>query len=143
MFWSTVWRIIVVPIAFIISALFTGLVLVTLGLEGVTHAFHSQTMDEADSVFAIFDIVTQGVLIASGLSILPALLIVLVGEVVRIRSSLYYIIGGGAALVAMPMLVNFGQSSTFVLPSPAIWQVFATAGFAGGFVYWLLAGRRA
>ena len=24
-----------------------------------------------------------------------------------------------------------------------IWQVFATAGFAGGLVYWLVAGRRA
>jgi hypothetical protein len=24
-----------------------------------------------------------------------------------------------------------------------VWQVLATAGFAGGFVYWLLAGRTA
>ena len=27
--------------------------------------------------------------------------------------------------------------------SPVVWQVLATAGFAGGFVYWLLAGRTA
>lgn len=26
---------------------------------------------------------------------------------------------------------------------PALWQVFATAGFAGGLIYWLLAGRNA
>jgi hypothetical protein len=30
-----------------------------------------------------------------------------------------------------------------VLPDPIVWQVFATAGFAGGFVYWLIAGRNA
>lgn len=142
MFWSTVWRIIVVPVAFVISALFAGLVLVTLGMERVTHAVHGQHMDETDSVVAMFDLVTQGAILASGLTILPAFLIVLIGEVARIRSSLYYIIGGGVALVAVPLLAHFG-SAGLVLPSPAVWQVFATAGFAGGFVYWLLAGRRA
>jgi hypothetical protein len=143
MFWSTLWRIIVVPVAFVISGLVAGLVLVTLGLERVTHAFHGQAMDEADSVFAIFDFVGQGVILASSLTIIPALIIVLIGEVARIRSSLYYIVGGGAALAAVPLLTQFGQSAAFVLPSPAVWQVFATAGFAGGFIYWLLAGRRA
>jgi len=143
MFWSTLWRIIVVPIAFVISGLMAGLVLVTLGLERVTHTLHGQSMEEADSVFAIFDFVSQGVILASGLSILPALIVVLIGEVARIRSSLYYIVGGGAALAAVPLLAHFGQSASLVLPSPTVWQVFATAGFAGGFVYWLLAGRRA
>jgi len=143
MFWSTIWRIIVVPVAFVISALIAGLVLVTLGLERVTHAIHGRPMDDADSVFAMFDLLGQGVLLASGLTILPALIIVLVGEVARIRSALYYTIGGGVALVAVPMLAHFGQSAALVLPSPAVWQVFATAGFAGGFIYWLLAGRRA
>lgn len=143
MFWSTLWRIIVVPVAFVISGLVAGLVLVTLGLERVTHAFHGQAMDEADSVFAIFDFVGQGVILASSLTIIPALIIVLIGEVARIRSSLYYIVGGGAALAAVPLFTQFGQSAAFVLPSPAVWQVFATAGFAGGFIYWLLAGRRA
>ena len=142
MFWSTLWRVIVVPVAFVISALFAGLVLVTLSMERITHAFHGQHMDEADSVVAMFDLVMQGAILASGLTILPAFLIVLIGEVARIRSSLYYIVGGGVALVAVPLLAHFG-SAGLVLPSPAVWQVFATAGFAGGFVYWLLAGRRA
>jgi len=142
MFWSTLWRIIVVPVAFLISALIAGLVLVTLGMERITHAFHGQEMDDPDSMVAIFDLVTEGAILASGLTILPALLIVLIGEVARIRSSLYYIIGGGLALVAVPMLAQF-SSAGLVLPSPVVWQVFATAGFAGGFVYWLLAGRRA
>ncbi|MCL4767822.1 MAG: hypothetical protein KJZ80_16465 [Hyphomicrobiaceae bacterium] len=143
MFWSTLWRIIVVPVAFAISGLFAALVLVTLGLERVTHAFHGEGMDEADSVFAVFDLVSQGVVLASGLTILPALIVVLVGEVARIRSALYYIVGGGAALAAVPLLSQLGYSAGVVLPSATVWQVFATAGFGGGFIYWLLAGRRA
>lgn len=143
MFWSTLWRIIVVPVAFLISAMIAGLVLFTLGLERVTHAVYGQQMDDPDSVFAIFDLLTQGVILASGLTILPALIIVLVGEVARIRSALYYTIGGGLALAAVPMLAHFGQSAALVLPSPVVWQVFATAGFTGGFIYWMLAGRRA
>ena len=143
MFWSTLWRIFVVPVAFVISGLMAGLVLLTLGLERVTHAFHGQALDEVDSVFAIFDFVGQGFILASGLTILPALIVVLIGEIARIRSALYYIVGGGAALAAIPLLSHFGQSAAFVLPNPAVWQVFATAGFAGGFIYWLIAGRRA
>jgi hypothetical protein len=29
------------------------------------------------------------------------------------------------------------------VPPAALWQVLATAGFAGGIVYWLIAGRTA
>ena len=36
-----------------------------------------------------------------------------------------------------------GQGGAIASPEALVWQVFATAGFAGGFVYWLLAGRNA
>lgn len=143
MFWSTLWRIIVVPVAFLVAALFTTFVLFTLSMERVTHAIHGQNFDETDSVFAFIDLVGQGIVLASGVTILPALVVVLIGEISRIRSALYYILGGGVALVAVPLLARFGQSGDLVLPNPVVWQVFATAGFAGGFIYWLMAGRRA
>jgi len=142
MVWSTIWRIIVVPIAFVISGLISLFVLITLGLERITHAFHDAPMDEPDTVLAVFDLVTQGAILASGLTILPAFLVVVIGEVARIRSAVYYIFGGGLALIAVPVLAQVGTVGV-VWPSPVVWQVFATAGFAGGFVYWLLAGRRA
>nr|PZN86132.1 MAG: hypothetical protein DIU57_05145 [Pseudomonadota bacterium] len=142
MVWPTIWRIVVVPIAFIISGLISLFVLVTLGLERITHAFHDAPMDEPDTVLAFFDLLTQGAILASGLTILPAFLVVVIGEVARIRSAVYYILGGGLGLVAMPFLAQVGTAG-MAWPSPAVWQVFATAGFAGGFVYWLLAGRRA
>ena len=143
MFWSTVWRMIVVPFSFLIAALFTAFVLVTLGMERVTQAVHGKNLDETDSFFAIIDLVGQGVVLASGVTLLPAIAVVLIGEISRIRSAVYYILGGGAALVSVPLLARFGQSGDLVLPNPVFWQVFATAGFAGGFIYWLMAGRRA
>jgi hypothetical protein len=66
-----------------------------------------------------------------------------VGEVGRIRSSLYYVIGGGVALATVPLMARLGQPLTVLDLSPVVWQVLATAGFAGGFVYWLIAGRNA
>ena len=47
----------------------------------------------------------------------------------------------GRAVV--PMLSRLGQPMSVLELSPVVWQVLATAGFAGGFVYWLLAGRNA
>jgi hypothetical protein len=65
------------------------------------------------------------------------------GEVLRIRSWIYYVLAGGASLAAIPLLV---ASSSADVPSIATSQymaVFVAAGFAGGFIYWLLAGCRA
>lgn len=143
MFWSTLWRVIVVPIAFLVSAAFTLFVVFTLGMERITQAVHGKAPEGTDSIAALIDLVWQGYILASGLTLLPALAVVLVGEVGRIRSVVYYIMGGGAALAAIPLLARLGQGQELVLPAPVVLQVLATAGFAGGFVYWLLAGRRA
>jgi hypothetical protein len=73
----------------------------------------------------------------------PAILVVIVGEVARVRSALYYVAAGGAALAIVPFLTRLEQPATALALAPAVWQVLATAGFAGGFVYWLIAGRNA
>jgi hypothetical protein len=137
---KTIGRMIWVPIAVLLAAIASLAVLLTLGLETVTHAVHR--LDEADTIEAAYDIFWQGTIIASGATIIPALLVVIAGEVARIRSWLYYVIGGGAALTIIPLLART-DASTMTYSLPALWHVFATAGFAGGFVYWLLAGRNA
>jgi hypothetical protein len=68
---------------------------------------------------------------------------VIVGEVARIRGAMYYVIGGGVALALVPLMSRFGEPLTVLDLSSVVWQVLATAGFAGGFAYWLLAGRNA
>ena len=90
-----------------------------------------------------FDLLRLAATFASVQTLLPALLLVIVGEVARIRSALYYVIGGGATLAVVPLMARLGEPLTVLDLSPVVWQVLATAGFAGGFVYWLLAGRNA
>lgn len=143
MFWSTLGRMIVVPVAFLIAMSATFLVLLSLGYERIVHA--TVGTSGFDGLEAILDMIGHGALIASSLTILPALALVVIGEVARIRSALYYVLGGGAAMAAIPLLARFGQQATAGAadPSSGLWQVFATAGFAGGLVYWLLAGRNA
>lgn len=137
----SIWRVIVVGFAVLVSLMITAAVLLTLGLERVTQAMQGRdviVMDgAADGVFALMRL-------TSAFTILPALALVIVGEVARIRSVLYYVIGGGAAMAAIPLLARFGPASAASGGSSLlVWQVFATAGFAGGLAYWVLAGRRA
>jgi hypothetical protein len=139
--WRTLGRLVLVPLGFLLAALAAVFVLVTLGLERVTVAMHGRGA-EPDVAAALLDLLTEGILLASALTIVPAVVVVVVGEVARIRSLIYYLVGGGAALVAVPLLARFGEASPG-LPATAWWQVFATAGFAAGFVYWLIAGRTA
>jgi hypothetical protein len=108
MFWSTLGRMIVIPIAFVIAAMVAILVLLSLGYERIVQAMATSGTDIFE---AVFDLIGHGAIIANGLTILPALALVIIGEVVRIRSALYYILGGGVALAAIPLLARFGQQA--------------------------------
>lgn len=74
------------------------------------------------------------------LTSLPALLAVIAGEILGIRSWIYYVLAGGASLAVIPFMAGQPEAGP---PAAAYTTLFAAAGFAGGFVYWLLAGRRA
>ena len=135
-------RIILLPIAFVLAAMATLFVVFSLGQERVVQAISARGPDEVP-VDAIMDVLALALRFASVHTLVPALLLVIVGEAARIRSAVYYIVGGGVALAIVPLLTRAGQPATVLELAPAVWQVLATAGFAGGFVYWLLAGRNA
>jgi hypothetical protein len=135
-------RIIMVPLGFILAALTTLFVIVSLGQERIVQAMTGRNPDEA-TIGAAFDLGRLALALLSVQTLLPALLLVIVGEVARIRGAMYYVIGGGVALALVPLLARLGEPGTVLGLAPAVWQVLATAGFAGGFVYWLLAGRNA
>lgn len=130
-----------VPLAFLLGTVAALFILFTLGMEKITHVLAGRAI-EADAS-QIFEFMRQASALASAATIVPAILLVIVGEVARIRSSAYYILGGGAALCALPLMAMAGSLSSDLSPLGTLWTVFATAGFAGGFVYWLLAGRNA
>ena len=80
-------------------------------------------------------------LVTPALTALPGLVLAVIGEVFAIRSFLYYVVAGGLALAAIPLLAASGGSPS--VPSADYMTIFASAGFAGGAVYWLIAGRNA
>jgi len=134
--------LIVIPFALLMATLATVFVIVTLGMERVTAFLHLNPIDSQDPerIFAAMD---QGLMLLASITFIPALLIVIVGEIARIRSWVYYVAGGGLALAAIPLLARYGQYGAGSGPEVGVWQVLATAGFAGGLVYWLIAGRNA
>ena len=143
MFWKTTGRIlIVIPFALLLAAAAVLFVFVTLGLERVTAFLHTNPIGD-QNVDTLFAMMNQGMVLVASMTIIPALLIIIVGEVARIRSLAYYVVGGGLALAAVPLLARMGQGDAIASSEQLVWQVFATAGFAGGFVYWLIAGRNA
>ncbi len=135
-------RLFMVPFGFILAALAALAMLLSIGLERATHAVHGGTVD-LTQWSQVLDLARGFYGLASAATIVPALLLVIIGEVTRIRSSIYYILGGGAALSALPLLARAGSLGRDLSQIGLIWQVFATAGFVGGLIYWLVAGRRA
>lgn len=136
MTWRLAGRLVIVPLAMLAAALAAGYVLFTLGMERITRAMHADVAGDG-GIMLLLEMTRQGFQLSRGLTVLPILAVVVIGEVARIRNSIYYILGGGASLAAIPLLSGGG------IPAGPLWQVLATAGFAGGLVYWMLAGRKA
>ena len=81
-----------------------------------------------------------GAIFVGGFSVLPMAVAIIASEVWRWRSIvIWLLIGGGLGLAAwlLPGAPAEGQRFDAYVP------VYLGAGFAGGLVYWLIAGRRA
>ena len=79
-------------------------------------------------------------------AILPAALLIVIAEAARLRSFLYYGVGG--ALVGLASYYGSDisvrlENTTDVAPVANALQLAAAAGIIGGLVYWLIAGRNA
>lgn len=136
---GAVGRLVVVATGFVTAVLMTAFVAFRLGIERVTGALHN----DQDPVGTVMEWVWHGANVSLYVALLLAIVVVIVGEVARIRSALFYIAGGGLAVAAAPLVLAV-QSTAPGQGLPAfIWQVLATAGFVGGGIYWLIAGRRA
>jgi hypothetical protein len=81
-------------------------------------------------------------LIVSAEGLLPAMLLIVLTEALRIRSSLFYAAAGGIGLVALYYGVGLAEREPNVLIGRDL-EIMAGAGIAAGFAYWLIAGRKA
>jgi hypothetical protein len=132
-------RVFVVGFAFLAAIVGAIVIVFQLGLERVTHVLHG----DSDPVMTVFDLVMLGLDVSFFLMLVLAILVVVTGEVARIRSVLFYIAGWGLAAAAAPLLLEAQRSSGAATLPAFVWQVFATAGFVGGAIYWFIAGRTA
>lgn len=140
------WRLIVVVVAFCMAALVALVVLFALGSMWVGDELRAAAPH--DPLFRHGGAAAFGALLFTGfvapsLTALPAIFAVVVGEVLSVRSWIYYLVTGGASLAAIPLLASTATNGPMALPAAEYVTIFATAGFAGGFIYWLLAGARA
>lgn len=146
-------RLLLVSFAFVLACIAAAFVIATLGMERFVTDVQFDRLRDIEDMSGVVRLMAQieqlavaGTLLF-GVSLLPAVLVVIVGEVARLRSALYYVAASGAALAALPLLAGFATSGLSVtqagLPPLTLVQVLATGGFAGGLVYWLVAGRNA
>lgn len=135
-------RIVLVLVAFIIAAIcaFSALIFFTSSmLNEVVFDRPPEYVDPyfiAD-YFAVLLLLGSGVMIASAVTVVA----VIVGEVANIRSWIYYVGISGLAFAATPIIAAYPGDIAF--PNSELLTMCASAGFVGGFVYWLLAGRSA
>lgn len=138
-------RIVMVPLGLVLAGLVAAFVIGSLGLERLTQEVHrgGDIVGAGGVVWGVLKNWGTFTRLVTALTIVPVLLLVIIGEVARLRSAMYYVLGGGLALGVIPLLARVEAGGTYQLPASVIWQVFATGGFAAGFVYWLIAGRSA
>jgi hypothetical protein len=141
---KTLMRGLVIAFGFVLGAFSALLALFALGTYWAGDAIRQSAPGDPviDLLAEPFAAVLFIGAVTPALTALPALVAAIAGEVLQIRSFTYYVVMGGLALAAIPLLVT-GQSGEFVAPSADYMTIFASAGFAGGFVYWLIAGRGA
>ena len=139
---STIARLIWVPIAFVLALIVGSFVIVTLGLERIT-AYANGFNDPDMTLEAGIQLLENSLVLAQAMTIVPAVAVILIAEIARIRSVYYYVVAGGFAAVSIPVLARLATVGPLELPAVAVWQVFAVGGFISGFAYWLLAGRNA
>jgi hypothetical protein len=143
---DTVLRGIWVILAFCLAAFAALAVLFALGAIWVGDELSAAVPHDPvlhQGAAPVFGVVLFAGTVAPALTSLPGLIAVVAGEVLRVRSWMYYVLAGGAALAAIPLLAGRQGSDFAAIASSQYMAIFLTAGFAGGFVYWLLAGRRA
>src|SRR6202140_4060220 len=95
-------------------------------------------------LLAVWAVVMVGAALIGGIAMMPALLVIALTEGFSWRSSLIYAALGGMLALSLSYGLDFaGYSGDPENSLVREREVLAAAGIAGGFVYWLLAGRKA
>jgi hypothetical protein len=135
-------RIIVIIFGLLVAIIVAGITLAIGIVLPELAAMDSDPIERVIFFFAAFFATALVVIFA----FLPAALVVAISEVLRMRSFIYYGVGG--ALVALASYYGSDisvqlENTTDVPPVANALQLAAAAGILGGLAYWLIAGRNA
>ena len=135
-------RIIMILFALILAIMAAGITL-AIGIIAPDWAGIDSDPVERLSFFIVSFFATSFV---GAVAILPATLLIVISEAARLRSFLFYGVGG--ALVGLASYYGSDisvrlENTTDVPPVANALQLAAAAGIIGGLVYWLVAGRNA
>jgi hypothetical protein len=133
-------RILMAFLAYILGCIAASIIL-TIGL--LNPEWDALTANGTSNV-VIWTAVTVGALYIGGAAFMPALLVIALTEGFAWRSIILYGALGGVLALSLSYGLDFagyggGPDGTF----PHEREIIAAAGIAGGFVYWLVAGRKA
>jgi len=98
------------------------------------------SMDAVLTLLEVFASLVGGFTLTAAL--IPAVMIIVLAEIMRLRSWMLYVLGGGVAM-GMAAAVQGMDFSLIDLAFPDFTLSLVSSGFVGGGIYWLLAGRRA
>jgi hypothetical protein len=139
---SLIGRIFVIFFALIAAIMVAGIVL-SIGLVAPEWPWLDSDPMERVMFFTVSFFATSYV---GATAFVPALLLILLAEIARLRSILYY----GVAGAIVGLASYFGsdielrlENTTDVAPAGNPLQLAAAAGIIGGLAYWLIAGRNA
>ena len=139
---SLIGRIIVIFFALIVAIMVAGITL-AIGIIAPDWPWLDSDPFERVAFFVVSFFATSFI---GATAFVPALLLIAVAEVMRLRSLLYY----AAAGAVVGLTSYFGsnvelrlENTTDVTPVFHPLQLAAAAGIVGGLAYWLLAGRNA
>jgi len=136
-------RFFVIAFAFLLACFAAGLV-VAYGL--IAPEFAKLSTAEPEVLLGFLFLVTAAGIVTPFYVFAPAALIIFVSEMLSIRSVLYYALMGalvGALAYVLSDVTARMQGAGTVVPLTRELQFMVAGGIVGGFVYWLIAGRRA
>ena len=139
---SLLGRIVVIFFGLIVAIMIAGITLV-IGIIAP-----DWTGIDSDPVERVFFFIASffATSFVGAVAILPALIVIVLAEIARMRSFIYYGVGGAliglASYFGSDISVRL-ENTTDVAPVNNALQLAAAAGIIGGLAYWLIAGRNA
>ena len=135
-------RIIVIAVALIVASMVAGITL-AVGIIAPDWPWLDSDPVERVMFFVVSFFATSFI---GATAFVPALLLIVVAEIMRLRRLLYYAAAG--AVVGLTSYYGSNvelrlENTTDVSPAFHPLQLAAAAGIIGGLAYWLLAGRNA